>query len=368
MRMILGLLIIITGLAYLSQRQSMYTGKKSWDIYLVLLFIFLVLFAGLRTSYNDTSNYINGFVNSETIGDFISNSDNLDLLNNPLFYGYQALIRTFTDNYTIFFMISAIIVNYLFLDFIKKNTDIENFAFSIFIYVCLGTLMLSIAAQKQILTMSILTLALNQLFDKHYVKFYIIVFIAGLIHTYAWLFLFLPLLDTKPWSVQTLILIAVTIFIMMTFQSTITSMLEVADQVGKDIPVEEVFDSNQMNILRVAVYSIVPITSLLFKGRINNDIDRKNSIFIQMSIVSLMFMLLGTMNGANMFGRAGNYFQIGMICSMPWIIRQLFTKRSVAMVLMVATLCFSGFYLYDNNGFDTGYNRKSITQFIGEVI
>lgn len=166
MRMILILLIIITGLAYLSQRQSMRTGKKSWDIYLILLFIFLVLFAGLRTSYNDTSNYISGFVNSETIWDFISDSENLDLLNNPLFYGFQALIRTFTDNYTIFFMICAIIVNYLFLDFIKKNTDIENFAFSIFIYVCLGTLMLSIAAQKQILTMSILTLALNQLFDK----------------------------------------------------------------------------------------------------------------------------------------------------------------------------------------------------------
>ncbi len=368
MVMILVILGIVTGLAYLSQRHSMQTGKQTWDIYLVILFIFLVLLVGLRTSYNDTANYINGFVNADTIVDFLSDSENLDLLNNPLFYGFQSLVRTFTDNYTVFFIICAIIVNYLNLDFIKKNTEIDNFAYSIFIYVCIGMLMLTIAAQKQTLTMAILTLALTQLFDRHYVKYYIIVFIAGLIHTYGWLFLFLPLLDTKPWSINTFVLIGVTLFIMLTFQNTITSMLEMADQVGKNIPTEEVFDDNQMNILRVGVYSVVPLTSLLFRRRINSDIDRKNSIFIQMSIISLMFMLLGTINGANMFGRAGNYFQFGFICSLPWLVRKLFTKQSVAIILLVATLCFSGFYMYDSTDFIEGYKYKSITEFIGEVI
>lgn len=304
----------------------------------------------------------------KTFGIFLSDSENLDLLNNPLFYGFQALIRTFTDNYTVFFIICAIIVNYLFLDFIKKHTEIENFAFSIFIYVCLGTLMLSIAAQKQILTMSVLTLAISQLFDKHYVKFYIIVFIAGLIHTYGWLFLFLSLLDTKPWSIQTFVLLIATVLLMLTFQNSITSMLEMVDQVGKNIPAEEIFDDNQMNILRVAVYSVVPLATLIFRGRINHNIDRENSIFIQMSIVTFMFMLLGTMNGANMFGRAGNYFEIGLICSLPWTVRQLFNRQSVTMVFLVAMLCFSGFYMYDNNGFNYGYNHKSLTQFIGEIV
>lgn len=363
--MILG---IVTGLAYLSQRASVKTGKKKWDIYLIILLVFLILFAGLRTSYNDTQNYATGFQQSETIGAFLSDSENLKLLNNPLFYGFQALIKTFTNNVNVFFMICAIIVNVLNLRFIKKYTDIQDFAFCMFLYVALGTLMLSIAAQKQTLAMSVLTLAISALIDKKYIRYYIVVLLAGLIHSYAWLFLFLPLLVTKPWTLRTFILLGITIIVMYTFQSTISTLLEVADQVGKNIPVEEVFDGNRMNVFRVAVYSVVPLTALIFRQRIYKEIDRKYSIFIQMSIVSLMFMMMGMMNGANMFGRSANYFEIGLICSLPWIVRQLFTKQSVSIVLMTAVLCFSCFYLYDNNGFQYNYSRKGIVQFIGEVI
>ena len=79
-------------------------------------------------------------------------------------------------------------------------------------------------------------------------------------------------------------------------------------------------------------------------------------------------MMMGTMDGANMFGRAGNYFEIGMICSLPWIVRQLFTRQSVTIVLTTTVLCFSCFYLYDNNGFEYNYSRKGIREFISEVI
>ena len=259
-------------------------------------------------------------------------------------------------------------MNTLNVQFIKRNVDPENFAFSMFLYTAIGTLMLTLAAQKQALAMSILTLALPALFEKKYIRYYLIVFLAGLIHTYAWTFFFLPLLATKPWSFRTFILLGITIVVMYTFQSTISSFLEVADQVGKNIPLEEVFDGNQMNILRVGVYAVVPLITLFFKGRINYNIDRRNSIFIQMSIISFVFMLMGTQNGANMFGRCANYFQIGIVCSLPWIVRQLFTRQSVTIVLTVAVICFCEFYLYDNNGFNYEYFRKGIVEFIGEVI
>lgn len=372
MMMILMILAIVIGLAYMSQRYSLkYANNgqiKYWDPYIVILLIFLILFAGLRTSYNDTQNYIVGFQNSITIRPFLADTSNLVLLDNPLFYGFQALVKTFTNNVNVFFIICAIIVNTLNIQFIKRNVDAENFAFCIFLYVALGTLMLSIAAQKQTLAMSVLTLALSALFKKKYIKFYIIVFLAGLIHTYAWSFFILPLFATKPWSFRTFILLLIAISVMYTFQSTISTFLEVADQVGKNIPLEEVFDGNRMNILRVGVYAVVPLLALFFKGRINDVVDRRNSIFIQMSIIAFMLMLMGTQNGANMFGRCGNYFEIGLICSLPWIVRQLFTKQSVTIVLTVATICFCSFYLYDNNGFNYNYSRKGIVQFIGEVI
>lgn len=372
MRELLIILAIVTSLAYLSQRQSMKVtngdGRKHWDIYLIILLVFLILFAGLRTGYNDTGNYIVGFNASVGIREFLSNSENLQPLENPLFYGFQALIRSFTDNVNVFFMICAVIVNFLNVRFIKRNAEINDFAFSMFLYVALGTLMLSIAAQKQILAMSVLTLALNQLIDRKYISYYIIVLIAGLIHSYAWLFLFFPLLVTKPWSFRTFVLLGITVGIMSVFQTAIETFVEVADQAGKNVPMEEVFDGNRMNIFRVAVYAVVPITALLFKRRINDHIDRRHSIFIQMSVVCLIFMMLGTMNGANMFGRSANYFEIGMICVMPWIVRYLFTRQSVIVVTLIASMCFIGFYLYDNDGFNINYHYISPIQFISEVI
>lgn len=372
MTKILVILVTVTLLAYLSQQQSLkYTqgdGRKHWDIYLIILFIFLVLLAGLRTSYNDTVAYAAGYNQSVTITEFFKDSTNLELLHNPLFYGFQALVKTFTNNVNVFFMICAVIVNYFNIKFIKRTVDVQDFAFSMFLYVSLGTFMLSLGAQKQTLAMSVITVAITQLFDKKYVKYYIIVFLAGLIHSYAWLFLFLPLLDCKPWSLRTYILLFSTMFVMYTFQSTISSLIEVADQVGKNISVKEVFDGNQMNIFRVLVYSVVPMIALIFKDRINSNIDRKHSILIQMSTVSLMFMMMGTMNGANMFGRSGNYFEIGYICSLVWIVRKLFTKQSVSIVLIIATICFAGFYMYDNQTFQYEYRNKSITRFIAEVV
>lgn len=375
MKMPLIILVIVTFLAYMSQRTTLayeeshrgVDARKHVDIYMVALIIFLILFAGLRTYYNDTLNYIKGFQNSETIRVFLSNSENLNLLHNPLFYGFQALIRTFTDNFTVFFMICATIINILNVSFIKRNTQSNDFALSMFLYVALGTLILSLGAQKQTLTMAILTLALTQLFKKNYIKYYIIVFFAGLIHSYGWLFLFLPLLDCEIWSMRTYLLLIVTVFIMYTFQNVISSFIAVADQVGKNIPMEEVFDGNRMNILRVLVYAVLPLITFIFKGRLK-ELKRNQKIFIQMSIISLMFMMLGMMNGANMFGRSANYFEIGIICSLPAVIRELFTKQSVAIVVIVAICCFTGFYLYDTKTFSIEYRHKSITQFIGEII
>ena len=371
MKELLIILVIVVGLAYLSQKESMKItngdGRKHWDIYLIFLLIFLILFAGLRTGYNDTQNYIVGFKNSVGFQEFLANPENINLLNNPLFYGFQSLIRSFTDNVNVFFIICAIIVNVLNVRFIKRYTDIDNFAFSMFLYVTLGTLMLSIAAQKQTLAMSVLTLAISSLISHKYFIYFFIVFIAGCIHSYAWLFLFFPLLGKKVWSFRTFLLLLFTVGIMSTFQSTIETFMSVADQAGKNIPLEEVFDGNRMNFFRVAVYSLVPIITLLFRKRLQNQIDRKNIIFIQMSIVCMVFMLLGTMNGANMFGRSANYFELGIICSMPFIIKSLFTINSARIVFIFSIICFCIFYVYDNQSFNTEYQHITIIEFISSL-
>lgn len=362
------ILSIVTLLSYLSQRHQQENGMENmrWDIYLIILTIFLILMFGLRKSYNDTINYRRGYKLSVDISTFLSERSNFDIFSNPLFYAFQSLIRTMTSNYTYFFLICACYINILNVSFIKKNTEIRNFAFSMFIYTAIGTMFLTMAAIKQALAMATLTLALNALMDRKYIKYYLIVFIAGMIHTYAWIFAILPLFYTKPWSFRTLILLFITLGITYTFKSSIESILKVADQAGKTVAKEEVFDNNKMNIFRVSIYTIMPAITLLLKSYVNKDIDKKNSLFIQMSIISFMFILLATQNGANMFGRVANYFIYGYICAFPWVIRQIFTSQSVKIVSFAAIIGFTGFFLYDNRDFDKNYQHKTLKELIVE--
>lgn len=375
MKTILLILLIIVFFSYMSQRSSLnyqnwnpnIDGRKKIDIYLIGLIIFMSLMAGLRLSYNDTEAYIIGFQNSETIKAFLSNPENLTLTSNTLFYGIQSLVHTFTNNVNTFFLLCGFFQNILIVRFIKRHSRIDCFVYSMLLYVCLGMFMFSLAAQKQILAMAILTLALERLFNKKYISYYLIVIIAGLVHTYAFMFLFLPLFGKEIWNVRTYLLVLATALIMYTFQNSIETLLEIADQIGKGIDEASVFGSG-MNIFRVLVYGVVPVTSFLFKKRLSNLLNNEEKIFIQMTILSFMFMLLGSVNGANMFGRSGYYFSFGYICVLPIIIKQLFNEQSTKIVLLIACVSFILFFCYDAHNFDNSYRHKSLIQYIGEII
>ena len=108
--------------------------------------------------------------------------------------------------------------------------------------------------------------------------------------------------------------------------------------------------------------------SLLFKRYVNRNIDLKNSILIQMSILTLVFMLLGSISAANMFGRMGIYFELGYICSLPYIIQNIFDNTSIKIVLIVATTFFLIFFYMNNLSFSNEYRYKSLTKFMDEIV
>ena len=82
-----------------------------------------------------------------------------------------------------------------------------------------------------------------------------------------------------------------------------------------------------------------------------------------MSIISLMFMLLASMNGANMFGRLARYFVLGSVVALPWIIDSVFNKRSAQLLKNIAAICYFAFFLYDNQIFSQDYKVISIWEF-----
>ena len=361
-------------LAYFSQKNTkavtssgyVYKAYKDWAY--VLLVVVLVLFAGLRTSYNDTHNYVGIYNQLPGLGGFLSDADNLNPLSNPLFYLFLNILKLFTSNAQVFIFLTSLFTQICFVKFIKRYS--QNFVFGIFIYFTLGTFALTLAAIKQVVAMGVLTLAIPYLLKKKWVKYYLLVLVAMLIHTYALAFAILPLFIVRPWKLFTYVFASAMAFFMMNFQEIITAFLEQADEMGKNIAEYEVFDDTSVNVFRIAVYIVTPIISLVFQKWVFKGSTSANHVLVHMSIISLAFMIMGTQSGANMFGRMANYFELGTVCSLPWMLKQTFEKRSYKLVSILAVAGFMGFFIYANAikiSFDIEYQSVGILKFISSL-
>ena len=364
--------ILLSGviLAYLTQKLSVDShGKIRYSaggkLCFALLVCVLALPVGLRTYYNDTYAYIQGFQQSPTLAELFQSGE-LHILENPAFRIYESLMGDLTGNYHIFFLLPAFLTQYAFLKTIQRYSP--SFPLGVAIYICLGTYVFTFAALKQTIAMAILMLAIPQMLNKRYFRFYLLIFLAFLFHTYAIVFAILPLFTVKPWGWRTILLLLVIFGIMNNFETVIGSFLDYANEQGKSIAEYEVFDNNQINIFRVAVYTVVPVLSLVFRKYLGSKTEHAaHYLLIHMSIISCGFMILGTVNGANMFGRMANYFELGMICSVCWLIDRVFTPRSARVLLIIAMACFFGYFYYAyqiNLDFDASYSAVTIFQFI----
>lgn len=337
-----------------------------WDDWAyILLVTILVLFAGLRTQYNDTWNYIAGFQNAPDLSEWFSDPDNFNPFKNPLFTFYQSFLKTYTNNAQILIFTLSLLDQVCLLHFIRKYSD--HFTFSVFIYFTLGTFVFSLAALKQITAMAITTLAFPYLERKQFLRYLLIILIAMLVHTYAVAFAVIPLFRARPWSLFTFLFIAVVAVVMMNFEETITSFMDQANDLGKTLADFEVFSDTTINIFRLAVYAVPPLISLFFYKWVFHGASKMDNTLVHMSIISLAFMMMGTQAGANMFGRMGNYFELGTICYLPTMLKKTFDERSYQLVTTVACVCFMGFFVYANAinlDFGTQYKAMSLLEFI----
>lgn len=371
---ILLLMIASLILAHISEQNTKaivasgqrYVAYKDWAY--VLLVTILVLFAGLRTSYNDTYNYIRFYQKAPTLSEFFADSDNLNPFKNPLFYIYQSFLRTCGFDAQVLIFTSSCISQICLVRYFKTYS--HSFVVSIFIYFTLGTFVFTLAAIKQVLGMAVVSLAFPHLNKRHWGRYYFLIVIAMLIHTYAIAFAVLPLFMVRPWRRFTFVFVATVVVLTMNFESAITAFMEQANDLGKTLAEYEVFDDATINTFRLAVYAVTPLISFAFQKWVLRNSAPMENVLIHMSIISLAFMSMGTQSGANMFARMATYFELGTICCLPQMIQDTFEEKSCRLVVGVAAICFLGFFLYDNaiaGNFSQEYQAIGLWEFLVSV-
>lgn len=376
-----GLILLYWGtifLMYLSQvyypaepqLEGRQIGKRHFllrraDVFMIIVIVWMMCFSFLRTRYNDTGNYIQSFLNAESLSEGFSNGTFTDWTGNPWSMLYRSLIHDITDNYHIYFFFPAFLSSFAVVKLCKSYS--VNPAFSLLIFFSVGTYIMYIAALKQCLAMFFLLLALPYAIDKKYVRFYLLVIVAILFHTHAFMFAIVPLLLDKPGGKVTWILLGATVFAMLTYDMTLGAFMEYAQSIGALVAEDEVFDDHQINILRVLVYWIPAILALVFYRRLFHDSTRTENLFVNMSIVSAFILTIGLVQGANLYARMAGYFEIATAISLPWMVKKLFTKQSAQFVTVIAVILYFGYFYYEfaiTKDFGNNYSAISLWQFI----
>ena len=352
MKYLLPLMAVCLLLAALSQWHtaqyatlgSSYKRFSDWSFLLII--VILSIFAGSRVKYNDTLNYMRAFEKAQPLSVFLADPENFSLFTNPLFELYRSFLKTYTDNPRWLIFTTAVFTQICMIRFIKRYS--KNFVFSMYLYFTLGTFVFTLAAIKQVLAMAIMTLAFPYLERHKWGRYYLVVLIAMMFHTYAVMYAMLPFFRVRPWKTFTFVFVTVMAVILLNFEETLTAFMDQANDLGKTLSDEEVFDENTINIFRLSVYAIPPLISLLLHRWALAGNSEMDNIMIHMSIISFAFMSLGTQAGANMFGRMANYFEIGTICCLPMMMKKSFETMSFRLVSVIACICFMGFFYYAN--------------------
>lgn len=339
------------------------------QIVFAMLILSLALPGMLRKTYNDTLIYIRNFAYGNDLSQLLSGGS-LHLLQNPGFAVYSALVRTFTDDYTIFFMFPAFFVQYSYMRFIRRHCP--NFLMGVILYFCLGTYTFSLAAMKQTIATAILLYAVDFLIEGKNKKFYLTVFLAFLFHTYAICFLILPFFTSTPWTLRTFALLVGILFFMRNFEAVIESFLEIANESGKNVSGSEIIGTASINPLRVAVYAVTPLFALIFRRyQFSGAEDREHNVLVNMSIISVSIMSVGLVSAANMFARMAQYFEFGMICSLPWMIGKTFETQSARLMNLLAVACFAIYFIYTNvfwMPFDEIFVRYTVLEYLEHIL
>lgn len=356
-------LAVSCGLAFLSEKYTFaWNGRPSKVLnygIVVLLIVYLSLFAGLRTGYNDTYTYMSSYKTMSSFPDILTGFS-WKLGDNPGFVLLNSLMKAAGFSAQTFVLFYSVLFVAVTVSFLKKYSN--SFTLSIFLFVCAHGYLFSLAAMKQCASIAIGLMAIPLVLKQKWFSYVLVVLLAATFHPYILLFLLIPFLRFKPWSIGTWILLAVTVGTGIFLPQVIGTIIDAAALLGDGYDAEK-FMGEGVNIFRVLVACVPVFLTLIFR---QNDGSKQQYTFTNCSFMYASIMFVGLFGTANYFGRLASYFILFPAIVLPTIIQKL-PERDRHYLELLMVVCYLAFFYYGNaiNGsFENEFSRMTIWRYL----
>lgn len=338
--------------------------EKHRDRFLTaVLILFLGIFCGLRTWYNDTVTYIQIYEYlTPTLQNFAR--DNTATYATGIGFAFvNSALKTIGFSTQDYLMFYALITTFCYVRFVRKYSD--NFPLGVFLMFTTGFYTFAFAAIKQCMATAICLVALDALFEKKRLKYILLVALASLFHPYAIIYFLLLFMDFRPLTWKTYFFIAAFIIVGFSLNSLIGTILDVTDMMGANYDAES-FVGEGVNIFRVLVCFVPVAMMFLFGRKMFVGTNRQENIIFNMAMLNALIMFVGLFGTANYFARLANYFLPAQVVVLPWMFRRI--KAPDRQVLTIFCIVgYLGYFMYGNliqSVFDNCFSKITLWQYL----
>lgn len=327
----LSVVVCLLVLAYFYDYRREERGRMVWFFIMLLAFI---LIAGLRYRLGtDSIRYERYFMYGPTLAE-LKQSDFFSTRFSPLYILFSASIRSVTDQFVVFQLVHAVIVNSVIFYFIYKNT--RNIFFGLLIYGFFLYTSLNMEAIREAFAVCAFLLAWPFFRDGKWLWWYVMSFIGFMCHTSAVFMFILPIIAVPgikqiftvgKRTVPICILLCAIAFVIRIKFFSYVAQLAMLENVAERAAVYSKSDlaSSSLNISGIILYYfrlvLYPVVALFILCDKENARFKSDSRFVEMVLMSVY---IGIMSIAiPIFYRFNNYFFFFVIIALCDVV---FTK------------------------------------------
>lgn len=310
----------------------------------------LVILAARRgNNIGDTIVYRNGFYNAASSFSAIPNYV-AGVRKDKAFYFFAAFWRTVLGyRPVVYFGIIALFHILCMTKTLRKYTPYLLTAF--FIFVASTDYIAGMQnGIRQFVAVCIIFSCSNWIFEKKYIQAIIAILIASLFHQSA--LVMIPVIfvvQGEPWNKSTVAILFTTILVLM-FIDRFTNILDnmlAETQYSNVVEDWTSINDNGTNPIRVLVYSVPTILSLIGLPYIRETDNRVINVCVNMSVITSSLYLISMMTSGIFMGRLPIYTSLYSSCILlPWEVNTIFSKRSESVVRAMLIVLFILFYYY----------------------
>lgn len=310
---------ILILLLFLSYRFDICRKKEGYKISCYFVILIFILLAGLRWRLGlDTPSYLNTFYKWTPRLDEFRLSD-LSIGDKPLWRLLNSVVYTYWGRFYVVQLIQATFVNILVYKYIAKHTD---YVFTcLFFYFAIAYYGMNMESMKAAICITICLFAFDFVFERKWLKAYLLFFIAIFFHPQAILFLLTPFFIYLRFNRIGIIALIFSFLFGLGLQYSMGDYLEMLNMMDDEAINQKIelyteldrYSGQTGSILRVFVTIYVPfiflLACLLYYKR-HNRIDSLQSIepYIMLGAVFMVIQM-----NSQIFYRYVAHFQIYFI-------------------------------------------------------